>query len=320
MLNNCELLNFKFYDVIIMSGKSISDTIASVYYDKSGFGSIRTTFQDAKKQDKRIKLDDVNDWFKTHVEYKKKMAGYNSYIAPRAHYEYQLDLFFITDLNHQKYKVGMIMIDVFSKYMTVVPVMSKSEGDLAAGMLECFVKMGSKPEILYTDDETALNTVAVQTYLQERNIKHIITRSHAHFAERAIRTFKDALYKRVENSKEDNVQWTDFVFEILLTYNNKLVHSSTGFTPADARKKQNELMVKASLILNSNHTRKYPELNVGDKVKMFRKKTIREKERTSYWSENVYEIIGMRTSMGQTVYKLSGLDREYMRHELLKIG
>ena len=78
-------------------------------------------------------------------------------------------------------------------------------------------------------------------------------------------------------------------------------------------------MVKANMILNSNHTRKYPELNSGDKVKMFRKKTIREKERTSYWSEIVYEIVGMRTSMGQTFYKLSGLDREYMRHELLKI-
>lgn len=36
----------------------------------------------------------------------------------------------------------------------------------------------------------------------------IITRSHAWFAERFIRTFKLELFKRIENSKKENVQWT----------------------------------------------------------------------------------------------------------------
>ena len=94
------------------------------------------------------------------------------------------------------------MIDVFTKYMVVVPLKSKSEGDVASGLIECMHKMGHTPKILYTDDEKALSSDAIQKYLKEQNINHLITRTHAWFSERAIRTFKDMLYKRVENSKE----------------------------------------------------------------------------------------------------------------------
>lgn len=118
-----------------------------------------------------------------------------------------MDLFFVNDdefLENQHFKVGMLMIDVFTRYMVVVPIKSKSEktGDIAAGLIECLHKMGGKPEILYTDDEGAFSANDIQKYLQEQNIKHIISRSHAWFAERAIRTFKDMLYKRVEHRKK----------------------------------------------------------------------------------------------------------------------
>ena len=60
--------------------------------------------------------------------------------------------------------------------------------------------MGHKPKIIYSDDETALSTEAMQKYFKDHNIAHVITRSHAWFIERFIRTFKDMLYKRVEAS------------------------------------------------------------------------------------------------------------------------
>ena len=91
----------------------------------------------------------------------------------------------------------MVCIDIFSKYAVVVAIKSKQEGDVAAGILECLNKMKNTPEIIYTDDEGALKTEAMQKYFNEKNISHIITRTHAHFAERFIRTFKDALYKRI---------------------------------------------------------------------------------------------------------------------------
>ena len=64
-----------------MSGKD--EIISKIYYDPSGFGSIKTTFDDARKKDKSITLDDVKEFFRTRVEKKNKAYGFNSFVAPR---------------------------------------------------------------------------------------------------------------------------------------------------------------------------------------------------------------------------------------------
>jgi hypothetical protein len=301
-----------------MSNKN--DVISKIYFDKSGYGSIKTTFEDAKKIDKTITIEDVKEFFDKNVEKKTQLKNYNSFVAPYPYYEYQFDLFFIKDSEDQEDKVGAIMIDIFTKYMWVVAIESKKEGPVASALMECINKMGHKPEILYSDDETALSTDAIQKYLKDENIKHIITRTHAWFAERAIRTFKEMLYKRIENSKEKKPQWKDFIFEILLTYNNKLKHSSTNHTPNEARNNKNELNVKINMLMHSKHNRKYPMLKIGDKVKIYRKKRTGEKSHTSYWSEDSYELEEITRSLGQPYFKVKGLSRRYLRSELLKVG
>ena len=212
---------------------------------------------------------------------KRKPRGQNSFVAPHSFYEFQFDLFFINDLENQKFRVGALMIDIFSKYMTVIPIKSKSEGDVASALIEAFKKMGGFPEILYTDDETALSTPAIQKYLKENKIEHHRTRNHPNFSERAIRTFKDMLYKRIEADEKkakQSIQWVDYIFQILLTYNNKNMHSSTKFVPNEARKKKNEYEVKLTLELNARNSRKYPSLEVGDEVKIMRKKQSMKKK------------------------------------------
>ena len=294
--------------------------ISKIYFDRSGFNSKKITFEDARKIDKSIKMTDIDEFFKKNIKQKKQLKGYNSFVAPEANYEYQIDLMFFSDLQNQKFKVGMSCIDIFSKYAVVVAIKSKQEGDVAAGILECLNKMGNTPRIIYTDDEGALKTEAMQKYFKEKNITHIVTRSHAHFVERFIRTFKDALYKRIDNEKDKNdIQWTDYIFEVLLTYNNKLKHDSHGFTPAEAAKRENSMDVRINLETKAKKNRKYPELNVGDEVKMYKKKERFEKERKSVWSDNSYKIEKIKTSHNQKYYKLEGLARAYMRHELLKI-
>ena len=74
---------------------------------------------------------------------------------------------------------------------------------------------GKETKIIYTDDEGAMNKEAIQKYLQEQNIEHHRTRAHPNFSERAIRTFKDLLYRRVEADEKkgkNNIQWTDYIF------------------------------------------------------------------------------------------------------------
>ncbi|MCR9134318.1 MAG: transposase family protein, partial [bacterium] len=292
------------------------------YYDQAGFGSIATTYKDAKKKDASITMQDVKEWFQENVERKKQLSGYNSFIAPESFWEFQFELFFINDLPNQKFKVGTIMIDVFSKYMVVIPIKSKNEGDVASALIEGFNKMGKLPKLLYTDDETSLSSKSIQEYLKKEGVEHYVTRGHANVSERAIRTFKDMLYKRVERDeklKKENIQWTDYVPEILLTYNNKQVHSSHRLSPNEARKPQNHFSVKMQLELNRIKTRKYPNLRIGDEIKIFRKKGITEKERNSTWSVNKYKIEKIEQKLGQDYYYVEGVSRPYLRSEILKV-
>ena len=127
------------------------------------------------------------------------------------------------------------------------------------------------------------------------------------------------LYKRVEHSKDKNLQWNSLIYEVLLTYNNKLKHSIKKHTPAEARKKDNEFNVRINLLLNKQHTRIYPILNEGDKVRIYKKKKLGAKDRHSTWSDNSYEIEKTSKSLNTTYFKLNGLDRLYLRNELLKV-
>ena len=293
-----------------------NDIISKIYFDPSGYSSIQNTLKEVRQIDKTVKLDDVKEWFKLNVEQKTNYSGQNSYVAQKPYEEYQVDLFFINDLENQKVKVGMLMIDIFTKYMVVIPIASKGEGDVAAGLLEGFQKMGHKPEVIYADNETSMSSASILKYFKDNNILYIATRSKAAVAERTIRTFKDMLYKRIGN--DNNVQWTDYIYQILLTYNNKSVHSSTKFTPSDARKETNQLEVKSNMELKAKHGRKYNEINVGDEIKIFKKKKTGDKQQVSSWSQEKYKVISIEKIHWQTFYKVEG-QRPLLRHEVLKV-
>ena len=69
-------------------------------------------------------MADVEEFFKKNVEEERKPRGENSFVAPHAYFEFQVDLFFISsnDLENQKFTIGLVLIDIFTKYATVIPI------------------------------------------------------------------------------------------------------------------------------------------------------------------------------------------------------
>ena len=51
------------------------------------------------------------------------------------------------------------------------------------------------------------------------------------------------LYKRIDQGGQENPQWIDFVYQIMLTYNSKMVHSSITMTPYEATRPSNAIDV-----------------------------------------------------------------------------
>ena len=162
-------------------------------------------------------MEGVKEFFRKHVEVKKKPRGTNSFVAPHNNHTYQIDLFFISkdDIETpQKFRAGLVSIDVLSKYAVVVPIKGKETTDVVAGTMEALQKMGAKPKMIYTDDEKAIASSDFKQYVEDEGIELYRTRGHRAFSERFIRTFKDKLFKMIEadeNKGKENVQWIDYI-------------------------------------------------------------------------------------------------------------
>ena len=251
-----------------MTDNKNNDIIENAY--NQFYGSIANTLTEARKADKSIKYDDVKNWFDTKFVRKKQLSGYNSFVASYPKQEYQLDLFFVNDLEDQEYKIGLLMIDVFSKYMTIVPLESTQTNEVLEGIKEGIDNMGGKPETFYTDDEGALNSKEIQNYFKHENINHIVSRGHAGVAERAIRTFKSLMYKLVDNNEAE--QWIVVAPKALTIYNYKMVSRATNMTPNEARNPKKLLDAKLHMEMHRVKKRKYPEVKEGDRVRIYKKK------------------------------------------------
>ena len=68
--------------------------LVKYFFDRAGFGSKATTFNDSREKNKTITMKDVEYFFRKNVEVKAKQRGCNSFVAPSNNHTYQVDLFF----------------------------------------------------------------------------------------------------------------------------------------------------------------------------------------------------------------------------------
>jgi hypothetical protein len=300
-----------------MAERSKDDVIKSVYYGVGGYGRAQSTYEKAKKKDKTITLQDVKNWFFKNVEKIEKPKGANSYINNAPLEEFQIDQF--TFGNRAGENEGIAIIDVFSKVGRVYPGKNNGANTLAA--LMTFINDVGKPKMIYADNASTYNLV--KEYCAENDIKFIITTTHPQVVERFIRTFKTMTWRRIRAPAQKRIvgktpvkKWSDYINDVIETYNNTL-HTSVGMTPNEASKKQNTLQAKVNQEMHRKKSRQYPEIKVGDYVKIYtKKKTQNAKENVSSWSDETYEVTKIETSMNQKYYYLKGYVRPLLRHDI----
>ena len=109
---------------------SRDDIISNVYYNlETGFGSINETLKKAKEQDQTINRVDVETFMRKRPNKQiRKYRGSNSYTAPFARFEYQIDIMDMKPLTKEpetkipikndEPRYGLVVIDIFSKLAT----------------------------------------------------------------------------------------------------------------------------------------------------------------------------------------------------------
>ena len=63
------------------------------------------------------------------------------------------------------------------------------------------------------------------------------------------------LYNKIDHGKVENPQWIDSVYPTMLTYRNKMVHSSIKMAPYDATTPSKAINVKHTIEVQASSTR-----------------------------------------------------------------
>ena len=121
--------------------------------------------------------------------------------------------------------------------------------------------------------------------------------------------------------KNPDARWYDLLFETYIVYNRKMVSSVTKVTPAEADKKENQAKVKMNLQLQKKHNKQYDNINLGDKVRLYRKrKRVGEKEDIPIWSKATYEVVKVEEhpNAGRLYYLSNRPTIPILRSQILK--
>jgi hypothetical protein len=98
------------------------------------------------------------------------------------------------------------------------------------------------------------------------------------------------------------------------------VHKTIGMTPKEATEVKNEYEVKTQLEINRVRKRDQPAVEEDDKVRMYKKKSVFDKERVPVWEDGYRRVKKVENVLGQKLYKVDNHDRLVLRSDLLKIG
>ena len=122
---------------------------------------------------------------------KSKPGGSNSFVSPGAKFELEIDIMnILARCGGESVGYAMVAINNFIKLAEVIPIENKQPIELISAWGLIFQSMG-EPKQLYSDGESSFKAKVFFRFMNDNDIKHIQTSTHAPSAERFIRTFKD---------------------------------------------------------------------------------------------------------------------------------
>ena len=190
------------------------------------------------------------------------------------------------------YRYILVTIDVLSKYVFYVPVKNKTATEMKKAFRKVFLI--GKPKYLQTDLGKEFFSKEMQQFFKLNKIKlyHTFSEVKAAIAERQIRTLKEQLERIFFH--RGSKKYID-ILESLANQYNSTKHSRTGFAPKDVNT-TNESQVFAKLFSQKNHKILKPIFEVGDQVRIYRKKSTFSKGYEKNWTDEVFTISRIKLS------------------------
>lgn len=221
------------------------------------------------------------------------------------------------------YKFLLVLIDIFSRYLFIVPLKNKHHQKIVDGLKLVFQKR-RKPNTLRTDKGSDFKNRWVKAFLKKEGIHAIYTQNEtkANYAERVIRTMKNLMYRYF--MKNRTYRFINILQDLVKSYNKRPHRSLGGNAPANVNKEnadeirlESYLSGKTKLDVNQSKTlgrskekkraKPFFKYKIGDDVRLSQLKHPFQRDYQQKWTEEFFKV-NERYKRGQIpVYKLKDL-------------
>lgn len=215
-----------------------------------------------------------SDPYTRHREYKRPRY-YNPYYVYRQRRQVQADLIDVRELaaHNGGVKYLLLLIDIFSRYVWVLPLQTKSAPATRDALATWLQSLGRRtPEILATDSGTEFKNAPVRALLRQHGVQQQFKSgtSKAAYAERANKSVQVLIHKYLAHRQR--LKYVNALPSLVDTYNKRAHRSLDGVSPHEADKPRSQQWIRG--ILQRRHTeraskaRKKARLAVGDSVRV----------------------------------------------------
>jgi hypothetical protein len=202
-------------------------------------------------------------------------------------------------------------IDIFSLYIWVRPLKNKSSAEVIKAMKSIFDD-GRKTTKLRTDQGKEFLNARMEGYTKEVVVQHFHTQNEvkANYAERAIRTLKNIIYRMI-NSTNSN-RYIDQLPNLVHNYNHSAHRSLNDRTPASITK-ENEVAVWREMYLDKKTSKKRKKrkteagkfkFRVGNTVRISHTRRVFSKDSHHRWTIEIFNITHRSRYQNIPVYRL----------------
>ena len=190
---------------------------------------------------------------------------------------------------NKRIKFLLCFIDIFSKYAWVVPLKDKHDVSIVVAFQSILKHSNRKPNKIWVDKGSEFYIVMYSTNNEEKSV----------VAERFIRTLKSKIYKYMTSISKS--MYIDKLDDIVDEYNSTY-QTTIKMKPIDV---QDNTYINTDKETND----KDPKSKVGDRVRTSKYKNIFAKGYTPNWSEEVFVIKKIKTTVPWT-YVINDLNGE----------
>lgn len=289
----------------------------------------------------KISRNEIEKWLQSKSSYtlyrnRRKNFPTNYYRIKSIGELFEADLADVSNLANynNKYKFLLLAIDVFSKYLYVIPLKNKTASETSAALEKVFKSFPYKISVLQTDSGKEFVNQSVKQVLKKYSCSHrqvLNPINKSAVVERCVRTLKNLLYRYMDEAHTR--KYIDVLDKIVHTYNHRnhrTIQMSphklmTGSAAIQARVlKQYEKSWK----LRDQKAKKsglYNKLAIDDYVRIRKSQpTPFTKEHEPTFSREIFKIVHINKSLSYPLYLLIDLNGnpikgQFYERELQKV-